>query len=401
MKNKKHENQFFSRLNVYLKKLPFLSLFKYLYYYFDKIVCIFLKKPKRSNGKKKVLILANLGMGDAINFLSVSDRLRKIYPSNIYKISIYVPKSLVGLIKQECLFDEVLGIDFNNIVTSIKHRISMIKLIRSSYYDCVIDIMGLPGCTPSMYLTACSLSNEKITIINTAFSTCPKFFYNRIFSKIFFINDKNISNIEYYNIFLDKLSGKKEEIKFHHIKNIKIKIDLPKEYFIVFPGASSDFKKWGIDNYSRLVDDVYKKTGLPLVLCGSSFDTADNNALINSINSPYIDLTNKTSILEFIQIVKGAKFIITNDTGAYHIAINENVPCTLIASNSYIKYISYDFESFSMRKPYIVNSFNYKCSNCHDNCHLIKKSDNIFPCLKDVKYIDVLKTVKKMIDELR
>jgi len=50
--------------------------------------------------------------------------------------------------------------------------LALIKKIREYKYDVVIDVMGATGCTPSMYLMASSIANEKITIINNAYSIC-------------------------------------------------------------------------------------------------------------------------------------------------------------------------------------------------------------------------------------
>ena len=132
------------------------------------------------NNKKKVLILANLGLGDAMNFLSVADKYRKAYPKEEFEITLWVSNHLDELMRMETEFDKVELVPFNQITTDIKKRIALIKKIREYKYDVVIDVMGATGCTPSMYLMASSIANEKITIINKAYSICPKFFTKKI-----------------------------------------------------------------------------------------------------------------------------------------------------------------------------------------------------------------------------
>lgn len=400
MKVQKHENQFFSRIQIYMKKYKILNSLKYIMYYFDKFLCVFIKKGKKElNSCEQVLILANMGMGDAINFLAVADKYRRMFPKDKFKINVWVPNHLDELIKKETDFDNVEAVNFNVIATNLKKRYKLIKKIRSNYYDYIIDIMGIPGCSPSFYLMSCASSSNKITILNKANSTCPKYLYSKIYDEIVTINDSKISNVQYYNILVNKLLGEDSSINFHKVGKVKLNLDLPKEYFIVFPGASSDFKKWGINKYSDLVERIYDKTHLPLVLGGTISDKIDNQKLIDNINIPYYDVTGKTSIIEFIELIKRAKFIITNDTGAYHIAVNEEIPVTLIASNSFIQYISYDFKEFNLRKPYIVCNKKYKCKNCHDDCKKIKNGETIWPCLNDISVDEAWKKVEIMLKD--
>src|SRR5699024_1808477 len=199
----------------------------------------------------------------------------------------------------------------------------LIKKIRKTYYTTVIDIMGVTGCTPSMYLMAIAAAKEKISIINKAYSICPKFFYKRIYTKLIEINNKKITNIEYYHYLANELFNIKEDtIKFHKIKEIDLNIDLPKEYYIVYPSASLDKKKWEYEKYAELIEKIYVKTKLPVVFCGTNSDIKDVEEVTKNIKTAkYINILGKTSVLEFIEVIRRAKFVITNDTGAYHIAL--------------------------------------------------------------------------------
>ena len=81
MKKEKHENQELADKTEILTKLKLINVFKYLMYLLDRIICLFSKGPKKNtSSKKQVLILANLGLGDAMNFLSVAEKYRKAYP---------------------------------------------------------------------------------------------------------------------------------------------------------------------------------------------------------------------------------------------------------------------------------------------------------------------------------
>ena len=131
MKKEKHENQELSEKTAILTKLKLINLVKYLVYFFDRIVCLFSgKKTKNdSTNKKKVLILANLGLGDAMNFLSVADKYRKAYPKEEFEITLWVSNHLDELMRMETEFDKVELVPFNQITTDIKKRLENINMM--------------------------------------------------------------------------------------------------------------------------------------------------------------------------------------------------------------------------------------------------------------------------------
>ena len=403
MKKEKHENQNLSDKTKILTKLKLINLFKYLVYFLDRILCIFIKKPKKDlNAKKQVLILANLGLGDAMNFLSVAEKYRKAYPKDKYEITLYVSNHLDELMKKETDFDNVELVPFNQIVTDIKKRINLIKKIRKTYYTAVIDIMGVTGCTPSMYLMASAVAEEKISIINKAYSICPKFFYKRIYTKLIEINNKKITNIEYYHYLANELFNIKDDtIKFHKIKEIDLKIDLPKEYYIVYPSASLDKKKWEYEKYAELIEKIYVKTKLPVVFCGTNSDIKDVEEVTKNIKTAkYINILGKTSVLEFIEVIRRAKFVITNDTGAYHIALGLEVPVSIITGGyTYDRFVTYNFKNKKNKKPYIITN-KRECFNCNSNCKYLEKGQEKWPCLQAVTVDYAWKIVEKMIDDI-
>ena len=405
MKKEKHENQELSEKTAILTKLKLINLAKYLVYFFDRIICLFSGKKTKNDdtNKKRVLILANLGLGDAMNFLSVADKYRNAYPKEEFEITLWVSNNLDELMRMETKFDKVELVPFNQITTDIKKRIALIKKIREYKYGAVIDVMGATGCTPSMYLMASSIANEKITIINNAYSICPQFFTKRVYTKLVEINDKKITNIEYYHYLVNEILGiKDDEIKFHKIKEIKLNLDLPEEYYIVFPSASLDKKKWEYEKYGELIEEIYEKTKLPVVFCGTNSDLIDVNEVIKNIkNAKYINCLGKSSVVEFIEIIRRAKFVITNDTGAYHIALSLEVPVSIITGGyTYDGFVAYNFKNNKYKKPYIITK-QRECFNCNSNCKYLENEQVKWPCLQAVTTDYAWSIVKKMIDDIQ
>ena len=377
-----------------------LGFFKYVYYYFDRIICIFIKKSKEISEKKQIIIIANLGLGDAINFLSVVDKYRAIYSKDNYEITLVVSPGLKKLFENETGFDYIYSKNYNEIVFSLHKRIEFIKFLNEKKYDVLIDIMGPTGWSPSLYLIRCANAKKKITLLNCANSFVPYNILSKTYTDIYKINDNKISNVDYYNKLCNlimKNTGK-YEILFHKTNNYPINLKLPKNYYIIFPSASAEVKKWPLNRYAEIIKRIYLKTKLPLVFCGTEIDLNSVNELIKLIDVPYTNIIGKTDVLEFIQVIKESKFVVTNDTSAYHIAVNEEVPTAIIVGGyTYDSFVLYNFYHNNYKRPYCISKVR-KCFNCRSHCKYIGKA-NLWPCLNDVTVDYAWKIIEKMIDK--
>lgn len=317
---KKNEHEKLASLRVKLMKFKVLNIFKYIFYYLDKILLIFIKKPVNKENKRKVLIIANLGLGDAMNFLSTVDKYREAYPKEDYEITLLVPNGLDKLFEEESQFDKIIAHSTNDALFNINKRIQLYKLVNKEKYDILIDPMGATGAAMNVYISNACKANKKITIVNKKTSTCPKFLLKRAYTDIFYVDNIKLTNIEYYNKLIDYIGNKEEtKILFHKTKNYEANVELPKEYYIVFPSASANVKKWSLEKYAEIIKKIYNKTNLPVLFCGTSIDGESVNTLISLISdTPYYNIIGKTNMLEFIQVIKKAKFVITNDTSSYH-----------------------------------------------------------------------------------
>lgn len=401
MKNKKNDHEKLASLRIKLMQIKILNVFKYLFYYLDTFLLLFIKKSKSKCERKKVLIIANLGIGDAINFLSVIDKYRNYYSKKKYHITLLVPPGIDKIFKEESDFDNIIDFNTNSALFSLKKRIQLFKLINQNNYDILVDPMGATGASMNVYLSHACNAKEKITIVNKATSTCPPFLLKKSYTNIFNINNKYITNIEYYNQLIDYISSKVTEIKFHKTKTYKVTLKIPKDYYIVFPSASENIKKWDYEKYAQIIKKIYNKTKLPVLFCGTSIDLESVNSLINLIDVPFINIIGETSILEFIQIIKQAKFVITNDTGAYHIAINEEVPVAIIVGGyTFDGFVKYDFKNNHYQKPYIITN-KRDCFNCFSNCPYLKRGAKKYPCLNSISIEYAWNIIKKMINDLK
>ena len=386
-----------SKLVIILNKFKFLKILKYAFVFVDRILLLFIKKPKKDlyNNRDSILIFTSFGIGDAIQYLSVVDKIRDIYPSNRYEITFMCRGNVIELFKKEARFDNYIVIDaLDEAQFSLKKRYNLFKLINSKYYDIVIDT-PIYACTMNLYVSMAIRSKEKITIINEADCIVPKFLLNKAYTKIYTVNCKDYSIYKMYNDLFNKIANKDYPYQFHKTSNYEVKIKRPDKYYMIFPSSKLERKKWPVDRYAKIAKRIYKKTKLELLIVGTEEDrmTLDKfEELLNGI--PHLIVFNGISLMEYIQIIKDSEFVISNDSGAYHVAVSENIPtCTITGRYALDKFMIYD----SKKNSYVVCGKG-KCKNCYDNCPYRKNINDIYPCLEEITVDDAWKDINKMIE---
>lgn len=400
MNSKSYISNFFIIINNILQKNTLIRKIKQIMYFIDWILLFFIKKPrKKESSKKKVLIIYNLALGDTVVFSCALKNIRKMYPKAEYEVIIACQKGLNKIYEKLELFDKVIPLDFMKAAVNLKERYLLFKKLREEYYDIIIDPIGPEECTTNVLITRGVVGKEKISVINIDRKIyCPKFMYKKIYDKIIEIHNEKITLIEHYYEFFNKLTNNKFNISFIDLPSKEVEMDIPKEYFIIYPSASSKLKKWPIDRFAKIAQKIVDKTGLPLILCGTKVDKEDNDKLKQLVPGiEILDFTDKTQILEFIGIIKNAKFVITNDTGIYHISVISQVPVTIVAGGyTYNRYMKYEFEN-NYKKPYVVIE-KQECFNCENRCKYTKEMNAIWPCLDKITVDQAWKVIENMID---
>lgn len=386
-----------------IQKKKGLKQLKILLYYFDGLVLFFLKKSSYSDRKKKkVLIIYNLALGDGVIFNCSASDYRKVYPSREYEITFMCQNGVENLYKNNNLFDKIINIDFNKAAVNPIYRIRTLKKIREVYYDIVVDPIGIFDCTTNVLMVRASLGKEKIGIIdNNKAMFLNKKYINKIYTKTYLIKKKKIlSLIEYYQVVINMLSDGRvnHNVGFKEMNLDKPKIKLPKSYFVIFPSASIELKRWPIERYREIARRVYSLVGMPLVVCGTTVDMDSVNLLIDDLGIEVINLLCKTNLNDYFYIIKNAAFVITNDTSAYHVAVVNQTPVVIVSGGyDFDRYICYDFKRKNeFKRPYVVAK-RMKCFNCNEKCPFFNHGDKNWKCLDQITVDMVFDSVYKLL----
>ena len=202
---------------------------------------------------------------------------------------------------------------------------------------------------------------------------------------------------EHEKNFFEKLTGKdiNENVKqlyrvaFEEIKNTIVCKPPFSKYIVVLPDASSQFRKFPLKNWQKLLNLLPKN--LKLVQLGlNKFPLKHPN---------FIDLTGKTSLEEAMSIVMNASLVIGNETGLTHLAYLSGVPTVCILGGGHFgRFLPWpEFDD--------VVKCVYKhmdCFQCGWKCKYVNlQKGEVPPCISQISPESVLEAIEELNEKYR
>ena len=255
--------------------------------------------------------------------------------------------------------------------------------------------------------------------INLNFSFLSALVHSTIESKIklgpILLNEKEIliSNRYLQLLFLDlKNCEKQEHILNYYFKALNVFPDdfIIQSYndkksfkkIIIHPGASKEKKKWGLDNYVRLINILNKKyKNCLFIITGSKQEIYENfiiekKLMENKIN--YKNLTGKLDILSLLEVIKNSDLLISSDTLIQHLSALTSIKSITIFLGG-----GYHYHTFPYQLNKIILTPDIDCypceysSKCYNNyrCRSKIQPDMILDVLNGKKLKSSYKTILK------
>lgn len=395
-------SSFFLKWNQFLWRNAVFQNIRISFYIIDGIMLLFCRKKKRmhdGDSRKKVLIVYNLALGDGIMFYGVSQCIREIWPKKEFEVSIACQAAFAPLYESSGIFDKVLPFDFSGAVLNLKNRMKLFRRLRNVQYDIVVDPVGCEDCTTNIFVTRAALGKKKIGVLDTALKRhqTPGWLREKIYDRIVEINQKQIHLIRYYGLFFKKLGARSCMVKPAELPRAKLPFETPERFFVVFPVASMEVKKWPIERYVYITEKIYEKTHMPLVVCGTNHDRAGIEEFLSKLSGvEIINYIGKTDIMQFTELIGRASLVISNDTSAYHIAVARQVPVAMICGGyTYHRYAKYEYAEEGCKDPVLICK-KMKCFDCNNHC--VHSGFECFPCIGQISREDAWGVIERMIE---
>jgi ADP-heptose:LPS heptosyltransferase len=109
-----------------------------------------------------------------------------------------------------------------------------------------------------------------------------------------------------------------------HLKTIGLLGDLAaKPFAVLFPGASIKERRWGVQKFIDLVESLHGK-GIPSVIIGGGDDSGDGERIAGKGHA--LNLAGRTSLVETAAVIDQSALLISGDSGILHIGVGLGKP---------------------------------------------------------------------------
>lgn len=298
-------------------------LVKFIIYF---LLDFFIKPSNKIRGKSLLLIKLD-AIGDYILFRNYIEILKKSDRYRDYKITLLgnsIWKSISDELDSEFI-DKFIWVDRKKFEKDYKYRYLKFQEIVSNGYEVVLSPVYSREFFYADNIVKLINANEKIgssgelSNIKKWQKNISDHYYDTLIDakdEIIFEFDRNKEFFE--NLLKTKLDIKKPYIK---LPVQELSFEVPKNYAILFIGASASFRKWSIENFAKVGEYLHQKYGYDIVLCGALGDREDAKIFAEKFNGKYLDLVGKTSLVELLYIIYNGNLMISNETSAPHLAV--------------------------------------------------------------------------------
>lgn len=270
---------------------------------------------------KKIIIIKPSSLGDVVHSLPFLNAVKTCFPRA--EIHWVIAKGLEGLLEGHPMINKLWIIN-KDAWKKIKQAKSTIKEIKELFmqlkkekFDIVIDLQGL---LRSGILTAATSAPVRVGFAEAREGS--SFFYTHKVE-----GGRNIHAVDRYLKIAHFLGCDINDVCFplplsFNSSPVTRHSSLSEDYAVIVPGARWKTKIWPPEKFGELSSKLPLRT----VAVGGKGDIDAANEIVNLSKGNAISLAGKTDLKELIEVMRGAQFVVSNDSGPMHIAAALGIP---------------------------------------------------------------------------
>ncbi|MDI6889920.1 MAG: lipopolysaccharide heptosyltransferase I [Thermodesulfovibrionales bacterium] len=326
---------------------------------------------------KKILIVKPSSLGDVVHSLPFLNAVKERFPKA--EIHWVVAKGLEGLLTGHPMIHKVWLINKDmwkkttHIPHSFKELHTLFRKLRKEHFDIVVDLQGLLRSGIITMMTGAPL--------RVGFKEAregSRFFYTHKVK-----GGRDIHAVDRYLKIAHSLGCNITDVCFpfplsSNSSLITHHSSLARDYAVMVPGARWKTKRWPPEKFGELSSLLPLRT----TIVGSKGDMSTANEIITLSNGKSISLAGKTDLKELIEVIRSARFVVSNDSGPMHIAAALGIPVFAIFGPTD------PMRTGPYGKGHIIIREDLTCSPC------FRKKCNDLKCMKSLSAEKVYGVIK-------
>lgn len=355
----------------------------------DALVSCLPTRGKQAVEKESVLLVRLDAIGDFVLWLDAAGALRALYPPERYRMVLIGNELWCELARLQPFFDEVIPVNTARLSMDLGYRIGIWRLLRSQRWTVALNpTFSRHFPCDDAAIRVCG-AEERIGFESDASNQRPweLAVSNRWYTRRIPAGSARMMELERNAHFVRSLgaAGFRAGLPKLRLAEHPL-VDIGGEYFVVVPGASLSIKRWPVENFAELARRIVDRYGLKPVICGAPDEWALAEHLERILASFSIKADNRcgsTSLTGFAQLIRGASFVVGNDSSAIHIAAAVGTRSFCLAGGGhYGRFVPYRMETAAPSAP-VVLSHPLDCYQCNLHCPYAAV-DDAAPCMKEI-----------------
>lgn len=329
---------------------------------------------------KKVLIVLDGLIGDTVLIQNFLKECKKYFINGKgYSVDLFFSKPFVCEFFKKCCdcngFN-IIEMHYRKKEVDLKDLKQVLKFFKEKQYEYILNPMPkLKGDK----ITGCLKARYKFTVRDDNVITGQIF--NNLFRKMAYTNTievpKSMMEFQRYQELLFLCDDKSYKTELPTLMQHHVSLEVPDGKYCVFSiGASEVGKRWDLNRFAEIVDYIHENYGLLIIFVGTETDTDSVNSVYKHIKHKKLikDFTGKTNYTEWVEIIRGAVFLIGNDSASMHIAAATCTPSLCIVGEwQYKRFYPYITDIDGGIIQVIVNcGQELYCQNCGRNSYRMK-----------------------------
>lgn len=283
---------------------------------------------------KKVLIVRVDEIGDFMLWHNCLREMITAKPYKAYQIHFCGNQSWKSLFEyfDSDAVNQSFWLNKTRFKTDMGYRYRFLKQIYCQGYDVVINPTFSRDKRYDDSIVKAAKAPETIGMVaNLESVRTYEYGYDRkLYTRLFNHPEKPIFEFYRNRFFTEFVTGQPSLVMSPKTDSTRLPVlnmELPDNYFVVFPGSRSKTRIWPTENFILVSKYLFENKGWTAVVCGTSSDSEYTSAFCEQYPYPVLNLTGKTSLIDMLSVFKKAACLLSVDTGSVHLAAA--VGCTV------------------------------------------------------------------------
>ncbi len=359
--------------------------------------------PVKPNANRVLLVRVD-HIGDLAMWLDVARTLAEHYRSEGKHVTLLGNAGWSAWAEELRIFDVVLPLEGERYKKNLRYRLRIGKRLRRGGFGVAVHAASTRVFEMGDSLVRVSGATEKIGPT----SAPTRMASDRWYTRLVHTGTPEMGELRKSAAFASELLSTRYKARVADIRGMvkRDRLDwlaavLPKEpYFVLFPGASHPGRKWPALHFVELARKIHDHTGWTGVVCGGPGDAADSAYIVKEAGSLLQNLAGQTDLGQLAAVIAGAKFVVSNETSAVHIAAAVGVPSVCILGGGHFgRFVPYDVEVADNRPLPRFAIYAMPCFGCNWTCEFHPRRGEPMPCVEGVTLDAVWQEIEGLLQD--